>query len=221
MLNIFPYYLMVLFIIYLTIISFISNIKKSPKKIKVSFAIMLALTFFRQVTILLCGLVSKQEYLNIVKPASFLYFLYVPIIVLICFYIFWRNDKVKFTKVNILSLILFAIYFITILLFKPYFKASWHYGYIITTDNDVVFKAIYILILMGILSFIILSKKNSYCNSKGIILLIMVVVAIMIENSLYLVGIYYFPNCIISEVLLLLTCSYGISTFKRSVNGKF
>lgn len=214
MINIFPYYMIVLLIILLSLINLIKNIRYSPKRIKTLLALMLILEIIRYIVILLCGLVSKQEYLNLVKPASFLYFLYIPIIILICFYIFWRNEKVLFNKVNILSLVLFIIYVITIILFKPYFKASWHYGYIITTDNDVFFKAIYILILMGILSFIILSKKNKYCNNKGISFLVIVTVLIMIENSLYMLNVYYFPNCILSELILLILCNYGIDIFK-------
>ncbi|MPQ43036.1 hypothetical protein, partial [Clostridium tarantellae] len=199
MLNIFPYYTIVLLIIFLCVINLKENLKNSPAKIKILLSGTLILLFLRYILILLCGLINKQEYLNIIKPLSFLYFLYIPIMIIVCFYIFWRNDKVKFTQINVLSLFLFIIYLIAITFFKTYFQASWHYGYIIRTDNEIYFKGIYILILTIILCCFILCKKGNYCNNKGIAFLIIIVVLIILENALYLLGYYYFPNCILSE----------------------
>ena len=125
-------------------------------------------------------------------------------------------------KLKISIFILGAFYLGMILLFKPFFRATWEYGYIIGVENELFFRGIYSVLIVFILGAILFFKKERHSNKNGIILLFFVSLIILCENLLSLIGIKFLNGLIISECILTFLCFYVVNTFKKnrvSLNG--
>ncbi|WP_300350775.1 hypothetical protein [Clostridium sp.] len=120
------------------------------------------------------------------------------------------------SKINRAICILGAFYLGMILLFKPFFKATWEYGYIIRVENELFFRGIYSILIVFILGVILFFKKESHSNKNGLIFLICVSVIILGENLLSLIGIKFLNGFVISECMLTFLCFYIVNTFKKN-----
>lgn len=218
----FIYYTVLFLIIFITIGNLVGNYRYSPKKIKNIIGIVFLLQIIRISSLIALSLVNNQRYISLFKYAGFLEIAYIPLIVILAFYIFLRSDKIKFEFFKFAPFILIGFYFIMIAIFNPFFTVSWEYGYLITTEKYFLFKAIYIFILTIILSALLLFKKEKHSDKKGVTFLIITVSLILIENSLDLLGTNFLNGTVISEVFLCLLCFYIVLTFKKnriSING--
>ncbi|EOU1921567.1 hypothetical protein DMN35_14230, partial [Clostridium perfringens] len=135
---------------------------------------------------------------------------------LIAFYILLRSDKINFQFFKFAPIVLTGFYIGVITIFKPFFKMSWEYGYVITTEKQILLKSIYILFLVVILSSLILFKKENHSDKKGIVFLGVTLAFIIIENSLELLGVRFLNGAIISELILCILGFYIVLTFKKN-----
>lgn len=218
----FIYYTFLLFIIFITINNILENYKYSPKKLKSIISISLLLQIIRVVSLIILGVVNRQIYVSFLKYTVFLDILYIPLIIILAFYIFLRSDKLKMKYLNISTGILICFYLVMLYYFKPFFKATWEFGYIIGVENELFFRGVYSLLVILILGVILFFKKESHSNKRGLVFLICISGIILGENLLSLVGIKFLNGLIISECILTFLCFYIVNTFKRNralVNG--
>ncbi|MGG5461891.1 hypothetical protein [Clostridium sp. B9] len=218
----FIYYAVLLIIIFITINNILENLKYSPKKLKLLISIAFIFQLIRGISLIVLALVEKQNYIGFLKYTIFFDLIYIPLILMLAFYVFLRSDRVNFNIIRLSFGILSMFYLGMIVFFKPYFKATWEFGYLINVDNEFLFKGIYLFLLSIIISFIILYKKEKHSNNTGIIGVVFVGFLIILENSLGLIGLEFLNACLISEVALTCLCFYFLTTFKKniiSVNG--
>ena len=216
------YYIFLLLIIFLSFLMIKKNIDYSPKKIKNIIGIVFLLQIIRIISLIALALVSDQRYISLFKYVGFLDIIYIPLMALVAFYILIRSDKIKFHFFKFAPIVLTGFYIGVITIFKPFFKMSWEYGYVITTERQILLKSIYILLLVAILSSLILFKKENHSDKKGIMFLGVTLAFIIIENSLELLGIKFLNGAIISELILCILGFYIVLTFKKnriSING--
>ena len=207
----FIYYTVLFLIIFITISNLVENYRYSPKKIKNIIGIAFLLQIIRIVS-----LVSDQRYISLFKYVGFLDIIYIPLMALIAFYILLRSDKINFQFFKFAPMVLTGFYIGVITIFKPFFKMSWEYGYVITTEKQILLKSIYILFLVAILSSLILFKKENHSDKKGIVFLGVTLAFIIIENSLELLGVKFLNGAIISELILCILGFYIVLTFKKN-----
>lgn len=218
----FIYYAILLFILFITISNILENLKYSPKKLKLLLSIIFSLQFIRVISLVLLALVEKQNYIGFLKYPMFFDLIYIPTILLLAFYVFLRSDKISINAIKVSLVVLVGFYFAMMYFFKPYFKATWEFGYLIRMDNEILFKGIYLFLLAIIISLIILFRKENHSNNIGISLVSVVGFLIILENSLALIGIELINESLISEIGLTCLCFYLLNTFKKniiSVNG--
>ncbi len=212
----FIYYTFLLFIIFITINNLVENYKYSPKRIRLTIGFALLFQITRILSFIVLGIVNRQIYVSFFKYTVFLDIFYIPLIIILAFYIFLRSDKLNVSKINRAICILGAFYLGMILLFKPFFKATWEYGYIIRVENELFFRGIYSILIVFILGVILFFKKESHSNKNGLIFLICVSVIILGENLLSLIGIKFLNGFVISECMLTFLCFYIVNTFKKN-----
>lgn len=210
----FLYYVILLLIIFL--LMFISyNNKYSPNKIKTMVSLAVFLCYVRFVTLFAYIFIDKQSYAQYLRFFNFLYLIYVPIILLICFYIFWRNSRIDFNLAYIFLVVLSVVNVICVFLFKPYLKVTTQYGYIAYLEYGDIYNFIYTVLVVLFLALVIWNMDEKFSNKIGMILLLLVTVGVITENILSLLNITYIPNNVISEFLLLLLWNFSILTFKN------
>ena len=212
----FIYYTVLFLIIFITISNLVENYRYSPKKIKNIIGIAFLLQIIRIVSLIALALVSDQRYISLFKYVGFLDIIYIPLMALIAFYILLRSDKINFQFFKFAPIVLTGFYIGVIAIFKPFFKMSWEYGYVITTEKQILLKSIYILFLVAILSSLILFKKEKHSDKKGIVFLGVTLAFIIIENSLELLGVKFLNGAIISELILCILGFYIVLTFKKN-----
>lgn len=212
----FIYYTILFFIIFITIGNLVENYKYSPKKIKDIISIVFLLQIIRIISLIVLALVSNQRYISLFKYVGFLDIIYIPLLALVAFYILFRSDRIKFEFFKFAPILLTGFYIVVIAIFKPFFRMSWEYGYIVTIERNTLLKSIYIILLVTILSCLILFKKEKHSNKKGILFLGVTLAFIIVENSLELLGIKFLNGDIISELILCILGFYIVLTFKKN-----
>ena len=214
MLSTFSYYILLLLIIIFYLLLFFINLKKTPKKIKPAMGIFIFLAVLKNIFLLFMVFTSLKISIEVAKIIGFLDLLYIPAIIIILFYIFWRTDKVKFNKINIILGVMTLTYFGIMLILKAKFNIRWEFGYVIEMGNNYIFKAIYLIIFLALLISVVLFKFNETTNILGMNILLGLISVLILENLAYILGLRYFPYCLFSELFLIGITFYGFRTFK-------
>lgn len=213
MLNAFSYYTLLVLIIIFYLFLFIMNLRNSPKKIKIAMCIFIGFAIVKNGFLLFMAISEIGININVAKILSFLDLAYIPAIIVILFYIFWRSNKVDFNKMIKVLVGFVVLYSTVMLLFKPIFKVRWEFGYTIEMMNNFNFRMIYIAIILLLLIFMVLVKIGIQTNTLGINLIVITLCVYIFENLIYL-SFNYFPYCLVSEVFLTSSIFYGLRTFK-------
>lgn len=207
------YYMSLLFILFFIIFLIDKDRSKAPKKIRIFLGISLAVLFIRNLALLLMCVIKNVEVIYLLKNLIYLDYLIIPIIILTLYYIYLRFDNVKFNVIYIASAILCIIYLAFICNIEGSITLSASFGYFITLSyyniiNGIIIAIIGVLLLSGSL---LLDKPNSH--KRGIFIIIGVLISMVIENILIILGVWIFPYCIISEILLLLAVNNSLDSF--------
>ncbi|GIM29413.1 hypothetical protein CPJCM30710_20790 [Clostridium polyendosporum] len=213
--KVFLYFMILLLIIFLCLNLLSKNKKYSPRKIRMIMTLILILELLRSFTLILMSLIQAQKYLFLLKPLIFLHVIYLPMALIVAFYIFWRNDKVNFNLSFILLGVLLAGYAAAMYFLKGIIQISSSYGYVMSISKELVFGLTFISILTFILFVLIFQLDNSFVNKKGLIFLAICIIIAIFENLSHLCGIYLFPYALFSELAILLITTYSINILKR------
>lgn len=193
-----------------------TGIKYAPGKIKVLSMSIIILWFLRFAANIFLFLSKNIIYLYILKFFSLVNLATIPITALLCLYIFYRNNEIKFDYLILISVTVLLLYVFVIFKMNYNIKRTESFGYIISFQNWILidFSVIIIASVIMLCALIILGGK--LVNSGGISLIIAASAVTIIELVLKLLGIQVLPNLVVSDVVWVLTLVYAISAVKKS-----
>ncbi|WP_316077992.1 hypothetical protein [Clostridium baratii] len=141
-------------------------------------------------------------------------YIFVPVIVMILYYINFRFDNMSFNVNYIIALVLSVAYLICIKLSKIIIKVDLNFGYVMELNNKKIINIIVIVLLGALLltGVLLIDKKNS--NKINIILLVCYVFLTIIENLAITMNIWIFPYSIVNEIFLMLLINKSLNGFK-------
>ena len=195
---------------------FHANLKSTPHKIKVLSIVALITILLRCLSLFTLFFTKDMLYLYLLKPFVFLDIIYIPLIILICVYIFSRNVRVNFSYAFVLAFVFMIIFLVVT--YKGTFNIKYleGYGYFI----DLAFKDYlnwgFILVNSAVLIYCTITLGSKQVITKGVLMLLFSSLLFMLEIMLHLLGIELLPLNLIGEAMYILTLNYGLSTFKQS-----
>lgn len=216
MIKIYLYLFLLLLMIFLGRRAWLINSKESPYKIKLFNYIIIITLIFRYISLGVLFAIQNLNYIYYMRPALHTDLVAVPLILVGCYYIFFRNEKFSFNY-NFIVLVLLSIFYIyTILSFKTIFKLNKYYLYVSRFSNEVYIYLAYAAIIAIIMIITIFTLGSPNSNSKGLFLILMTSIILIGETFMYLLGISLLDQRIFGEIFALLTLNYGLGTFRKA-----
>lgn len=215
MINSIVYYILLFIIIIFYCINLINNIKKSPKKVKLLFNILMILAILKNITIVIVSLFKNPSHINIFKILCFSNLFYVPAILIIVFYVFWRNNDFNFNFITAEVIGMFIGYVLLVFSLSFRYIVALNYGYVIEATNH-IFSLIFIFMMMYLLVRVLFSKRCIRTNNKGIATIVIVLVSYIMEYSMALCNFTLYPYVLIAELLLAFTINFSINSFAEN-----
>ncbi|AYE33708.1 hypothetical protein [Clostridium septicum] len=210
----FSYLCVLLFITILILYLIKKNIKSSPKKIKLFVTISLIPLVLRYLVLILGVVIEKHSVIYLLRHIIFLNYFSIPLIILAALFIFLRDEKIRF-NVNFIFLAMLLVGYV-LMIFSNKISVSINnaFGFVLILEQYLVPTLIYLIILASLSVFSLLYVDKPYSNKLGMKLLLLSLVICIVEFILFLGGIKLFPYPIIGELLVLISLSKGLSTFK-------
>lgn len=191
------------------------TIKYAPNKIKLICSVIFTFLTLRYICLIYMFFANNIVYLYFLKPVYFLNFIYVPLSILVTTYILIRNDKIKFSFIFLIAIILGVVYSYLIYNFPIRICIGSFGGYYMEFTNKILVFIPYI-----ILNLILLGLILAFCFNRikktGKVLLLLSSSLIIIEAILILLGFGFIKHIIISDVLGILALNYSIEKLKKS-----
>lgn len=212
MINSIFYYILLFIIIIFYCINLINNIKKSPKRVKLLLNILMILAIIKNITIVIVSFFSNPSHINIFKILCFSDLFYVPALLIVVFYIFWRNNDFNFNFIMMEIGAIFIGYVLLIFNLDFRYIVFLHYGYAIEATQH-IFNFTFIFMMIYLLVRVLFSKKCIRTNHRGIGAIVIVLIAYIIEYSMGLCNFTFYPYMLIAEILLLLVINFSINSF--------
>ena len=209
----FLYFFILLLIFLLCSKLFVFNNKYAPKKIRLFTNIMLSLVCIQSVSLLIISILEKQNFIIYFKGFLYLDFIFVPLIIWTCTYIYLRNYKLDFNLSYIVLLITVFIYGVLIMILPERVRISDFMGYSIDFNNN-IFHFVYCILIISIILICCFMFKNKFVNKDGIVLVMFVCSIILIERMLFIYKINIFPQGIIGSLISICLINYVYISFK-------
>lgn len=201
----------IVFIIYLIR----NNFKYSPKKIKPFLSISLMILLIRFIAMCACVLIEQQSITYAIKPLIFLNLISIPLLSLVCFYIFLRDDKRKFDY-NYIFLFVAILSFIMFVNFVPLgISIKQYFGFIVIMNDPMIPSILYMITLASISVLTLYYIDKPYCNRFGMRLLLVSIIIVIFEYFMFLGGIRIHPYPLIGEAFILISTLTAIGTFDK------
>ena len=216
MIKIYLYLFLLLLMVFLGRRAWLLNSKESPYKIKLFNYVIIIILILRYMSLGVLFAIQNLNYIYYIQPALHTDLVTVPLILVGCYYIFFRNEKFSFNY-NFIVLALLSIFYIyTILSFKTVFKLNKHYLYVSRFSNEAYIYLVYAAIIAVIMSITMFTLGKPNSNSKGLFMILITSIILISETFMYLLGISLLDQRIFGEVFALLTLNYGLGTFKKA-----
>jgi hypothetical protein len=187
----------------------------APIKIKTVSLIALTAAFLRSLCLLYLFFTKKIVLLYLLKPIAFINILYVPVIGIICIYIFMRNDKIKFSYTFIIYALLVVLYILFVYTEPFQIKASQGFGYGFYFSGNMIGAFGFIAVITIILILSILQLGKPAANNFGLSLIIICSLVSIGDTFLNLLGFEYMIQNIMGEIIYLIVFNYGLSRLKK------
>ena len=210
----FSYLCILLFIIIFILYLIKKNITKSPKKIKLFVTVSLIPLVLRYLVLIIGVIVEKHSVIYLLRQLVFLNYFSIPLIILATLFIFLRDEKLKFNFNFIFLIILLIGYIFMVSYSKIDISINNTFGFVLSLENYLVPTLIYLIIIASLSVFNLLYVDKPYSNKLGMKILLLSLVVCIVEFILFLGGVKVFPYPIIGEVLILISLSKGLRTFK-------
>ena len=215
MVKLYIYILLLLLSLYCCVSSFYITIKYSPVKIKIFSSLVLLALIGRYFSLIIFYISQNIKYLYYFKPILNINFISIPLIYILCIFVFMRRDKARFEKVFLITAILMVVYVFIMMKFTLVIQIDNIFGYVFSIIDEVYIYYGYI-IFSGVLScFIIINKDKPHVNKKSMTMLLFIVLFAIVENILYTFGREIVCYSIVSEVLALIAMNLALKTFKK------
>jgi len=208
------YFLLLLVMVPMLYLGIIYSLSYAPKKIKIISAMVLIFMTFRYTALIIIFVIKNQSYLYLLKPVVYANLLCIPICGIISFFIFSRDNKIKFKKILFMCAMLCIAYVIVIYKSPVNVNISNNYGYTIELKLEAYCYSVLLVINSVFLIKGILLYNNIYASKLGAVL-------IVIASSITLVSVIItsvYPNLpmiVLMDICWIVTMDYGLIKFKR------
>lgn len=211
----FIYLCIVLFIIIFSLYLIYLNSKRCPIKIQKFYLVTLIIMLIRYLSLLSLWLIQSQKIIYFIKVLTQLTFVFVPLLALVAFYVFLRDEKRSFDYNYTFMIILILSYCAISIFYKLDIKVDSVFGFIVGYRDVLMPSLFYLIIISSLVVITLLFVDKPYSNSLGMRLLLVSLIITVVEFIVFLGGIKIFPYPLIGEICIL-GCSYkAIATFKR------
>lgn len=165
----------------------------------------------------MCGvIIEKQSIIYIIRPLVFLDFVSIPLLVMICLFIFLRDEKMKF-NINYIFLGALALGYAGLMMFYPIdINININFGFVLNIKEMLIPTLVYLIIIAGLTVFTLLFIDKPYSNKVGMRILLVSLIVVILEYVFFIGGTKVFPYPIIGEIFILFSTFYAIGTFKSS-----
>lgn len=160
--NIYIYLSFLLFLVFLSYEVITSTLKFCPIKIKEAVILPLILICFRIGSLLTLLLVDDIKYVYIVRNFIFLNIIYIPMLIFLSVYVFYRNTKININWIYGIFFIGASAYMICIFMYPMEYYISMSYGYNVVFNSQLPYK---ILLCINAVSFFIGVKSLRFKHS--------------------------------------------------------
>ena len=208
------YYIILLSILFFVLFLIHKTLDNAPKKIKILLSLCLVTVILRTIALVSMCIIKDASLIYYLKYFINLNYVFVPVIVMILYYINFRFDNMSFNVNYIIALVLSMTYLIWIKLSNLIIKVDLNFGYVMEFNNKKIISIISIILLGALLltGVLLIDKKNS--NKINIILLVCYVFLTIIENLAITMNIWIFPYSVANEILLMLLINKSLNGFK-------
>ncbi|MEG0308238.1 MAG: hypothetical protein RR636_09865 [Clostridium sp.] len=138
--NIYIYILVIAAIMIIAYITICLGMRCCPKKIKEMLVISVILVALRVVAIAVLIIVKTPNYTSFVRNLVFLNIVYIPIVMFICLYIFYRNIDVNIKWFYGILISGIIVYLVSIFKIPMEYYVSEIYGYNIILKSSIPYK---------------------------------------------------------------------------------
>lgn len=187
-------------------------IKYCPIKIKQVVILIFILLGLRVATLWMLLLLDNIKLVYLGRNLVFLNLIYIPMIIFLCIFIFYRNKIVNLKWIYYIFFMSILFYLGSLIFMPMEFYISTSYGYNIVLGNMLPYK---ILLCFGGLGFFIAMKGFMYKYSVkwGMALMVAAALIFIITSALVLKGAENIGFLLIGELALVITLYSGIRTF--------
>lgn len=187
-------------------------IKYCPIKIKQVVILIFILLGLRVATLWMLLLLDNIKLVYLGRNFVFLNLIYIPMIIFLCIFIFYRNKIVNLKWIYYIFFMSILFYLGSLIFMPMEFYISTSYGYNIVLGNMLPYK---ILLCFGGLGFFIAMKGFMYKYSVkwGMALMVAAALIFIITSALVLKGAENIGFLLIGELALVITLYSGIRTF--------
>ncbi|MGL5614987.1 MAG: hypothetical protein ACRDD2_01985 [Sarcina sp.] len=214
MINSTSYYILLFIIIIFYCLVLANTFKKAPKKIKLTFSLLLILALIKNITIIIISFLSNPVMLKLCQIIAYSDMFYIPAILIIIFYVFLRNNEFNFNHL-LYAIGALAILFIGFMLWiRGRFVVYLDYGYGVDINKS-IYSMVFIAIITGLLAAFLLSKKYIRTNFTGILGITLVSVIFIIENLSFFCNLNIYPYALIGELILIGLSNYAIEDIAK------
>lgn len=213
--GLYVYLILLLILLLFTINALIEALKYAPKKIRTLSAGILIFILLKNLSLIIFFLSQKIFLLYYLKTFLFFNMFYLPILAVICIFIFIRNNKINFNYCFIIAVILLCSYFIIINVSKPVIKSLNSYGYTVELLNGMYLNYGFIALSSLIILVCIHQIGREGVNNIGIFYTLICASVSLADVVLIILGINYLNHNILGEVLYILTFNYALRRLKN------
>lgn len=216
--NIYIYLSLLLILVFLSYEVITSTIKYCPIKIKEAVILPLILIFFRIGSLLVLLLVDDIKFVYIVRNFTFLNIIYIPMVIFLSVYVFYRNTKININWFYGIFFIGATGYIFCVFAYPMEYYISMSYGYNVVFNSQLPYK---ILLCVNAASFFIGVKSLRFKHSIKWGSFITILVSLMFIGStvISMKSTEHVGYLLIGD-LSWLTCLYAsIMTFKIKAKG--
>lgn len=207
---------LLLFLIFIIYDEVLKTMQYCPVKIKGILVIIFSLAILRVAALLVLLISDRAELVYILRNMVFLNVVYIPLMMFICTYIFYRNIKFNVKWIYGVFITSLAFYFICIFRVPMEYYISLSYGYNVIFDNTLPYK---IFMCVYGASFFIGMKgmKYQYSVKWGMALVEVASIISIISTVIAMRSTENVGYLLVGEVAFFVVMYMAVNTFKKRV----
>lgn len=216
--SIYIYMSFLLLLIFLSYEVITSTIKYCPIKIREAILLPFVLVCLRVGSLMLLLLADDMKFVYLVKNFLFLNIIYVPMLIFLSIYVFYRNTKINLNWIYSIFFIGTISYLFCIFTYPTEYYISLSYGYNVVLLSDMPYK---LLLCINAVAFFIGVNSIKYKHSIkwGSIVVLMVSLIFIVSIVMSLRSSEHIGYLLIGDLSLLLSLYSSIMTFRIKAKG--